>query len=109
MGPTVETQPSQPQEPPKVEKKLTREQRRIMERVNREAHQQLSNLVNRFYESFMENDPDSDEVTERQKEVSTKWKMYCHHRQLKKEALSMCDDRCNELRVQYKAIKEEQK
>lgn len=90
------------------EKPMNREQRRYMDRVNREAQGKLQMLVNRWYEFFMENDPEGDEVKDLQKEVSAKWKMYCAHRNIKPEFFTKVDEQCNGLRAQYLQIKNTQ-
>jgi hypothetical protein len=90
---------------PKKEKHLNREQRRYMERVNREAQAKLQMLVNLWYEFFMENDPAGEEVKEKQSEVSAKWKMYCKHRDIKPEFFSKVDEQCDDLCQQYLEIK----
>lgn len=105
----VETPPAQPAEEKKQEKPLSREQRRIIDRVNREAHERLGSLVEHFFEFFMEHDPQSVEVEDKKKEVSAKWKMYVHNRRLSKEALNLCEEKCDELIAQYLQFKQEKK
>lgn len=88
--------------PPKSSKPLTREQRRYKERVEKDAMVQLNSFVSRFYEYFMENDPESPEIEAKRKELSAKWKMYCHHKGLSKAALELCDGNCQSIIDKYK-------
>lgn len=87
---------------PKASKPLTRQQRRYKERVEQEAMIQLNSFVSKFYEFFMENDPESPEVEAKKKELSAKWKMYCHHKGLSQKALGLCDESCQTVINKYK-------
>lgn len=64
------------------DKKLTREQRRIQERISNEAQQAYSKLAKSYFDFFIDNDPDSEPVKLKAKEVIHKWRMYCKHRNL---------------------------
>jgi hypothetical protein len=82
-------------------KKLTREQLRRKERIEKEAMQQLNLFVSRFYEFFMENDPESPEIQAKKKELSAKWKMYVHHKGLSTKALGLCEGNCDSIIEKY--------
>lgn len=86
---------------------LTREQRRARERLNKEAGDMIARLVNQWYEFFLDNDPDGEEVKEKQKEVSAKWRMYCQRRHLKSEILPLIDNSITQLMDEYKKAKAE--
>lgn len=88
--------------PEKPSKPLTREQRRYKERVERDAMVQLNSFVSKFYEFFMDNDPESPEIEAKRKELSAKWKMYCHHKNLSAKALPLCDNNCQSIIDKYK-------
>lgn len=95
------------QEEPKKEIPLTREQRRVRERLNKEVSELIAKLVNQWYEFFLDNDPDSQVVKDKQKEVSAKWRMYCHRRHLKSEVFPLIDKSITQLMDEYKKAKEE--
>lgn len=84
------------------EQKLNRRQQRIVDRANAEANTMHKRLVNQFGEFFIDNDPDSDEVADKQEEVSAKWKMFCKNRGLLPEVLDLVNLSCNQIREQYK-------
>ncbi len=88
-----------PQDPVK---KLTREQIRYKERIEADARMQLSTFVSRFYEFFMDNDPAGGEIILKRKELSAKWKMYCHQKNLSKSALVLFDDNAQRILDEYK-------
>lgn len=88
--------------PEKQPKQLTREQRRYKERVENEAMIQLNSFVSKFYEFFMENDPESPLIETKKKELSAKWKMYVHHKGLSTKALDLCDGNCQAIIEKYK-------
>lgn len=83
------------------EKQLTREQRRYKERIEKEAMLQLNTFVSKFYEFFMDNEPESPLIAEKRKELSAKWKMYCHNKGLSQAAFSLCDNNCQKIVDQY--------
>lgn len=88
-------------EPMMVKKPLTREQRRAMDRLNKEVGDIIARLVNQWYEFFLDNDPDSEEVKTKQKEVSAKWRMYCKRKHLKAEAFTIVDKSITQLMEEY--------
>lgn len=83
-------------------KTLTREQRRIQDRVNKEVSTTLAKLTMKFYDFFMDNDPNGKEVSDKQKEMSTKWKMYCHRMNLIDEAIPLFDKNSAKILEDYK-------
>lgn len=85
----------------KSTKPLTREQRRYKERVEQEAMTQLNSFVSKFYDVFMENDPESPLIEAKKKELSAKWKMYCHHKGLSQKALGLCEENCQKVIDKY--------
>lgn len=89
----------------KPDDKLTREQRRARERINKEVSDIIDRLVSQWYEVFMNNDPASDVVREKAEEVSAKWKMYCRRRGLKPQALDIVSKSIADLMEEYKKEK----
>lgn len=83
------------------EPKLTREQKRIMERANAEANAMHKRLVNQFAEVFMDNDPASDLVSDKQREVNAKWRVYCKNRDLTPEVYALVYTACDGIRKQF--------
>lgn len=83
------------------EPKLTREQKRIMERANAEANAMHKRLVNQFAETFMDNDPNGEDVADKQKEVNAKWRVFCKNRNLLPEVHTLVDLSCNKFREQF--------
>lgn len=71
---------SKPEE--KKEVKLNRRQQREVDRINKDAAETYARLSGIFYSVFMANDPDSDVVTTKEKELNAKWRMYCKRNQL---------------------------
>lgn len=88
-------------EAPAVEPKLNRQQKRMLERANEQANEMHRRLVNQFCEFFIDNDPASDGVTEKQKEVNAKWRMYCKNKNLTPEVFDIVDKSCKEFREQF--------
>lgn len=84
------------------EKPITRAQRRYQERVQQDAMKVLNSLIQRFYEFFMDNDPESPEVETKKKECIAKWKMYCHTKKLLSQALPLCEENIQKLVDKYK-------
>ena len=81
---------------------LSRQQKRIMDRINKEASIIFNVLADQFVDLFMESDVDSEEVTKKQKEISSKWKIYCSKKGLTADSFKLVDDFCNEFRDDYK-------
>lgn len=88
--------------PDKTVPSMTREQRRTKERIEKEARTQLDKFLNSFYEFFNENDPDSETVAQKRKELNAKWKMYCHARRLLPAALTALDTQIQVIVDSYK-------
>jgi hypothetical protein len=80
-------------EQPKEEKPLSREQRRIKERIEIEAKNTFDLLSDRFLNFFINHDdPEGNEVTQKLAQISSQWKTYCTKRQLIPQAKVMIDD-----------------
>ncbi len=107
MNGKLADQIAEKQKPVDKEKPLTREQRRFKDRVESEATLQLNTFISRFYEFFMDNDPESEEVTKKRKELSAKWKMYCGRKNFKAEAFPLFDTAAQKIVDQFnEAMKE---
>jgi len=74
------------QEVKQEEPKLTRQQRRVMERINQRAQLTYVKFCEQYSAFFMEHDPDGEEVKEKEKEINAKWVMYCRSNQLTEES-----------------------
>lgn len=84
------------------EKKLSRHQEREYARLKEDADKLHGALCTRFLNFFLNNDPESIEVQDKIKEVSAKWKQYCHHNhiipKLHDSVQRFCDDYIKEYR-----------
>lgn len=66
-----------------TEKHLTREQRRAQERLKSEVEETYKALCDKFLDFFTNHDnPDSDEVIEKVKQLSGQWRIYCKRKNL---------------------------
>lgn len=74
-------------EPPK-QPTISRAQRRFNDRVEAVAQKTFDQLAEKFLEFFLANDPESDAVMEKAKEVVAKWKMICGKMRLNEKARS---------------------
>lgn len=79
----------------------SRRQKRLHQRIEDEAKEMHARLIKIFFDFFIEHDPNSDEVKAKAKDLSTKWKSFCHNRQLIKEAHSLVQDNCDAIIKQY--------
>jgi len=85
------------------EDKLTREQRRHFERIKKEVDFQYAKLASSFFDYFIDNDPESIDVLNKEKEVIRKWKMYCGKMRLNPEIFDAMKKHCDEVRKDYKS------
>lgn len=69
--------------------------------LQRDATRTLTQLVTQFYEVFMANDPEAEEVAVKRKQVSAKWKMYCMRMKLTEKSLTLCDENCQSIVDKY--------
>lgn len=83
--------------------KLTREQRRMRDRINADANSTFVMLAEKFRVCFMENQPESEAVQLKRKEVNAKWRIYCKNRNLIPEAYTNVSTFCDSLFEQYKS------
>lgn len=90
------------------EKKLTRQQRRAMERINQRAQITYVKFCERYSEFFMENDPDGEEVKDKEKEINAKWVMYCRSNQLTTESEQEIKKFFERMHEQYNKTRAEQ-
>lgn len=81
---------------------LTREQRRMMERANKEVMQKYDAFAERFLEYFTNHeDPGSDEVLQQAKKMDAQWRVYCKGKNLKIEAYTLIKDFCGKVIEDY--------
>lgn len=92
--------PETPQE--QKPQQLTRDQRRMMDRLNKEVNETLAQLVNLWYQFFLQNDPEGNEVKNKKKEVSAKWRVFCERRHLKSELKGLADKAIDQLMDEYR-------
>ena len=89
------------------EKKLTREQRRHMERVNTEANAAFDQITNKFLSEFITSDnPEGEEIRERAKQIDAQWRLYCTRKGLNPKAFPLVKKYCDEAIKQYNESKE---
>lgn len=84
-----------------MNEQLTRQQRRIKERIENEAKNVHLNLCQKFLAFFLDNNPNGPEILEMKKELSAKWKVFCFSRNLNKDAVKLVDDYCDNVIMQY--------
>lgn len=90
------------------EKKLTREQRRFMERLEKEARQTHANLSEKFFNFIVDSDdPEGQEVVDKMNQICALWKLYCSRKQLNKSAYNLLDQECQILIKLYLEKKSE--
>jgi hypothetical protein len=91
-------------------KPLTREQRRHMDRVEKEAKQVLSQLQERFLKRIMESDdPEGQDVIDFVDQIHAKWKLYCQQKRIMPEAHKLILDYCLDTLKQYSENKKSDK
>lgn len=86
---------------------ISRVQRRFNERILKEVNDTLQKLTIKFYDFFMDNDPEGEAVANKQKELSAKWKMYCKRASLIEAAFDLFDKNANKIIEDYKTQKAE--
>lgn len=84
---------------------MTRQQKRAHEQANEDAREMFIAMTKRFYDCFMENSPDSEEVKAMEIEVKAKWRMYCQNRKLLIPAYAMVENAIKEIRSNYEKAK----
>src|SRR5688500_10464207 len=98
---------TQQSEPKNGEKKYTRAQLRAGERLKEQADLLHRQLCGRFVHFFMNSDePEGNEVLNKAKELSAKWKMFCHREHIKPEFHNSIADFCKKYLEDYKATKD---
>jgi len=84
---------TQVQEEQPKEKPLTREQRRIKDRIELEAKQTFDLLSERYLNFFItSDDPEGNETVQKLHQISAQWKTYCTKKQLIPEAKTMIEN-----------------
>lgn len=76
----------------------SRAQLRARQRIEDEAKSVYTQLTEKFFKYFLECDePESDEVKDKIREFSSKWKMYCHKNNLLPKAYPIVEQYCDEV------------
>lgn len=101
-----------PMDTPKPkEKPLTRQQRRLRERIETEANDTYQQITKKFFTFFVTHDnPQGQEVQDRIEQVDIQWRMYCRKMNLIKDVHGMFEKHANGLLDEYvntKAVKDE--
>lgn len=88
-------------------KRFTRQQERAIERLRKEADQLHQQLAHKFISFFLNADePEGDWVQDKIKELSAKWKQYCHRNKIKPEFHNSIKDFCLKYIGEFKAEKD---
>ena len=86
---------------------LTREDKRIIARVEKEAQLTHKRLAERFQTYFVTAlDPEGEDVKKLASQVSAQWKTFCHRNNLKKEAYPLLQVFCDNLVTEYIKIRD---
>jgi 5'(3')-deoxyribonucleotidase len=105
---TIGGPPVREEAPKPVEKKLTREQRRFMQRIETEARRVHEQLAGRFMEYLVTCDnPHSPEVLEKASQISAQWKVFCRRKNLVPAVFNALENYCDGLIKEYQEIKAE--
>lgn len=104
MQPKEETKDFQDKQEP--EKKLTREQRRHIERVNQEVTIAIEQQAEKFLKFFTTCDnPEGPEVAEKVKQMDAQWRTYCGRKRLMPKAFPLLKKYCESVIEQYQKEK----
>jgi hypothetical protein len=88
------------------EKKLTREQRRVIERIESEATQYHNSLASKFIDYLLNSDnPIEESLKEKVSNLSVQWKMYVKRKGLKDTALNLVNNYCHKAIDQFNELK----
>jgi hypothetical protein len=91
-------------------KPLTREQRRLRERVNMEAQSIIQTLQEQFLNFFMEcQDTEGEAVNNKIREIDAKWRLYCKRRNLIPAAYTVMDKYMEQSIKEYYENKEQKR
>jgi hypothetical protein len=72
---------------------MNRRQRRYNERVNAEVKQVIDELAEKFLKHVVTSDnPDGEETTEKVKQFSSQWRLYCKRKALVPKAYILMDE-----------------
>lgn len=89
---------------------LTRQQRRLRDRIESEANDTYQQIAKKFFTFFItHDDPQGNEVRDRIRQVDAQWRMYCRKMNLIKDVHGMFEKYANGLIDEYvasKAVKE---
>lgn len=102
----VKETPAEPVDTGSEQPKLSREQRRAMDRIRSEVDQMYDRLCAQFFDFFIDNDPESEAVEQKAKELSSKWKVFCHRKNIVKELHGAIENFCTATIKEYKKAKD---
>jgi hypothetical protein len=85
---------------------LTRQQRRLKERIEKEAEEVHSKMCANFLD-FVIKSPDLTEevINEKKKQFNAQWKMFCGSRKLTKESFEAIEKAMNMILEKYQSLK----
>ncbi len=85
---------------------LTRQQKRLKERIESEAQEVHSNMVAKFLDFMIKEADLTDEViAEKKKQFNAQWKMFCGSRKLTKESYDAVDKSMDAVIEKYRSLK----
>lgn len=90
-----------------AQRPLTREQRRMKERIEKEADEKLTAMIGKFSDFLIDCENPEVDVPFIQKTMSAQWKLYCVKKRLTGESSLQFDIFSNKVLDQYKALKGE--
>jgi hypothetical protein len=91
-------------------KPLTREQKRMVDRINAAAAETIELLTSQFLNAIMAaDDPEGPEVGEKIKQIDAKWRMYCKRKGLAATAYTIMDNYMTTAIKEYYDEKEHKK
>jgi hypothetical protein len=93
---------------PETRPAMPRNQRRFIERVEKEARETHQRLSDKFLAIVVNSDnPESEEILEKAKQLNAQWRLFCHGKQLNKEANDLIKNFCEKVIETYKKLKEQ--
>ena len=91
-----------------IEKQLTRDQKRFLERIELEAKQTFQLMADKYLNLFMDSDdPEGEELTERGRQISAQWRTYVKKRKLDDKALPAIEKYISDVKSEYVQSKAE--
>lgn len=94
-------------QPQKKEAPQSRQQRRLIERIENEARATHERLAQRFMDFFINHDdPEGEAVQDKIRQISAQWRLYCASKRLTPESYVSMDTFMDAVLKQYQATKD---